>query len=343
MRREGAKVPEITADAATVAKKKQSGVPILYLLIAGIVIALFAVCDVVKYENYTDGWVFLRPGNILNILNQVSTNAIIAFGMTLAIVITGIDLSVGSVVGLVGVVLCKLMIDHGVGLAAAVGVSLALGLIVGLLNGYIVAYFRIPAFVATLASMIVIRGLALLLVNGNPIFNADESFLYMGNGMLGGILPMPVFIMILVAIPFFYLTKRSIWGRRIYALGGNEEAATLAGVNVFRTKLLVFALCGLVAAISGVVHASRLGSGQPIAGEGYELDAITACVIGGTNMNGGYGTIAGTLMGAVLIGLINNGMNLLDISPYWQLILKGCIILVAVIIDCNYADKKRRA
>lgn len=333
-------MPSTTAGALPV-RKKSGGVPVLHILTLGVVALLFIVCDVLKYENYTDGWVFLRSGNILNILNQVSANAIIAFGMTLAIVITGIDLSVGSVVGLVGVVLCKLMIDHGVGLAAAVGASLALGLVIGLLNGYVVAYFRIPAFVATLGSMIIIRGLALLLVNGNPIFNAEDSFLYLGNGMLFGFVPMPVLIMLLVSIPFFYLTKYSVWGRHIYALGGNEEAATLAGVNVFRTKLLVFALCGLVAAISGVVHASRLGSGQPIAGEGYELDAITACVIGGTNMNGGYGTIAGTLMGAVLLGLINNGMNLLDISPYWQLVMKGCIILAAVIIDCNYAAKRR--
>lgn len=191
--------------------------------------------------------------------------------------------------------------------------------------------------------MIIIRGAALLMVDGVPIFNDDASFLYIGNGVLWGIIPLPVIIMILVAIPFFYMTKASIWGRRVYALGGNEEAATLAGVNVFRVKLMVFGLCGLGAAISGIVLASRLGSGQPNAGDGYELDAITACVVGGTNMNGGYGTIGGTLAGAVLIGLINNGMNLVDISPYWQLIMKGCIILAAVIIDCNYSARARAA
>ena len=341
MRREGANVSEITVGAVRPGKRrKRGGSNVLYVLIALIALALFAVCDVMRYENYTDGWIFLQSGNILNILNQVSANAVIAFGMTLAIVITGIDLSVGSVVGLSGVVLCMVMVNAGLGLFPAVLIVLAIGLAIGLVNGYIVAYFRIPAFVATLASMIVIRGLALLLVDGAPIFNADEAFLYLGNGVLFGVVPMPVAVMIVVAVPFLYLTRASIWGRRVYALGGNEEAATLAGVNVFRTKLLVFALCGLAAAISGIVHASRLGSGQPIAGEGYELDAITACVIGGTNMNGGYGTIAGTLMGAILIGLINNGMNILDISPYWQLIMKGCIILAAVIIDCNYAAKR---
>lgn len=328
MRREGANVTDRIANN------------VLYILIFLIAASLFVACDVMRYENYTDGWIFLRSGNVLNILNQVSTNAIIAFGMTLAIVITGIDLSVGSIVGLSGVVLCMLMMNAGLGLFPAAVIVLATGLAIGLVNGYIVAFFRIPAFVATLASMIVIRGLALLLVDGTPIFNADESFLYLGNGVLFGIVPMPVVVMIIVALPFFHMTRKTVWGRRIYALGGNEEAATLAGVNVFRTKLLVFALCGLAAAISGIVHASRLGSGQPIAGEGYELDAITACVIGGTNMNGGYGTIAGTLMGAILIGLINNGMNILDISPYWQLVMKGIIILAAVVVDCNVSSKR---
>ncbi|MCD8352271.1 MAG: ABC transporter permease [Planctomycetaceae bacterium] len=334
-------MPESMISSSRSRKRSGSGIPMLYVLIIGIALLLFVVCDLARYENYTGGWVFFQSGNVLNILNQVSTNAIIAFGMTLAIVITGIDLSVGSVVGLSGVILCTMMIDYGIGLLPSLLVVLALGLGIGLLNGYIIAFFRIPAFVATLASMIIIRGAALLLVNGVPIFNDDPAFLYLGNGILFGFLPMPVAIMILVAIPFVYMTKKTIWGRRVYALGGNEEAATLAGVNVFRVKLMVFGLCSLGAAISGIVHASRLGSGQPIAGEGYELDAITACVIGGTNMNGGYGTIAGTLMGAVLIGLINNGMNLLDISPYWQLILKGCIILVAVIIDCNYSSRRR--
>lgn len=328
MRREGANVTDRIANN------------VLYILIFLIAASLFVACDVMRYENYTDGWIFLQSGNVLNILNQVSTNAIIAFGMTLAIVITGIDLSVGSIVGLSGVVLCMLMMNAGLGLFPAAVIVLATGLAIGLVNGYIVAFFRIPAFVATLASMIVIRGLALLLVDGTPIFNADESFLYLGNGVLFGIVPMPVVVMIIVALPFFHMTRKTVWGRRIYALGGNEEAATLAGVNVFRTKLLVFALCGLAAAISGIVHASRLGSGQPIAGEGYELDAITACVIGGTNMNGGYGTIAGTLMGAILIGLINNGMNILDISPYWQLVMKGIIILAAVVVDCNVSSKR---
>ncbi len=340
MRREGVKVPDIAVKSPVAGVRRKAGKPVLYGLIAAIVLALFVVCDVLRYENYTSGWIFLQPGNVLNILNQVSTNAIIAFGMTLAIVITGIDLSVGSVVGLAGVVLCMLMVNAGLGLVPAILIVLVIGLAIGLVNGYVVAWFRIPAFVATLGSMIVIRGIALLLVDGTPIFNPDDAFLFIGNGMLFGLVPMPVAIMVVVAIPFFYMTKKSIWGRRIYALGGNEEAAALAGVNVFRTKLLVFALCGLGAAVSGMVHASRLGSGQPIAGEGYELDAITACVIGGTNMNGGYGTIVGTLLGAILIGLINNGMNLLDISPYWQLVMKGAIILVAVIIDCNYSSRR---
>ncbi|MCD8138470.1 MAG: ABC transporter permease [Planctomycetaceae bacterium] len=329
-------MPEVTKslDAADSPSFK-NGWSALHILILLIAVGLFAVCDVMQYQNYTDGWVFLSAGNILNILNQVSTNAIIAFGMTLTIVITGIDLSVGSVVALSGVVLCTLFVDYGVSLPACIGVVVAMGLGIGLLNGFIIAWFKIPAFVATLVSMIVIRGAALLIVDGVPIFNDDDTFLFLGNGLVAWTVPVPVVVMILVAVVYFYLTKFTIWGRRIYALGGNEEAALLAGVNVFRTKLLVFALCSVGAAVAGIILASRLGSGQPNAGDGYELDAITACVVGGTNMNGGYGTIVGTMAGAVLIGLINNGMNLLDISPYWQLIMKGCIILAAVIIDCN--------
>jgi ribose transport system permease protein len=336
-------VPEATPSATETSDAGRGfGVPPLPLLIVLIAGGLFLACDLLKYENYTGGWVFLSSGNALNILNQVSTNAIIAFGMTLAIVIAGIDLSVGSVVALTGVALCRLSVDYSVHLGASIPVVLGLGLAIGLLNGFVVAWFKIPAFVATLASMIVFRGTALLLVDGIPIFNSDEAFLFIGNGMILGAVPVPVLVMVLAALPFVYLTRCSIWGRRVYALGGNEEAAVLAGVNVFRVKLMVFALCGLAAALSGVILASRLGSGQPNAGDGYELDAITACVVGGTNMNGGYGAIGGTLAGAVLIGLINNGMNLMDVSPYWQLIMKGCIILAAVIIDCNYSGGRTR-
>lgn len=310
----------------------------IHFLIAGITAALFVTCDLFGFNNYAGDWVFLSQGNIMNILNQVSTNAIIAFAMTLAIIILGIDLSVGSVVALSGVVLCLLTVEYSVPFYLAMPMALALGLAIGLANGFFVARFGIPAFVVTLASMIIVRGLALLLVDGIPIFNADDAFLFIGNGVLFGILPMPVAIMIVIAVPFFYLTRSSIWGRRIYAVGGNEEAARLAGINVFRTRLLVYALTGLTAAVSGVILASRLGSGQPNAGDGYELDAITASIIGGTNLNGGVGTMGGTLAGAILIGIINSGMNSLGISPYWQLIMKATIILVAVIIDCNQDD-----
>lgn len=311
-------------------------IPPIYFLITIITLGLFLACDVFGVNNYTDGWVFISRGNVMNILNQVSTNAIIAFAMTLAIVILGIDLSVGSIVALSGVVLCLLTIESSIPLWLALAVVLLLGLGIGVLNGFIIAWFNLPAFVVTLAAMIVVRGLALLLVDGIPIFNPDEAFLYIGNGMLFGFIPLPIAIMAAIAAPFAYLTRESIWGRRVYATGGNEEAARLAGINVFGVKLLVYGLSGLMAAVSGVILASRLGSGQPNAGDGYELDAITAAIIGGANLNGGVGTMGGALAGAVLIGIINNGMNSLGVSPYWQLIMKAVIILAAVTVDCNH-------
>ena len=311
----------------------------IYFLIIFLIVLLFFLCDVLKINNYTDERVFFNAGNFLNIMNQVSLNAIIAFPMTLAIIIQGIDLSVGSVAAFIGVLLCKITLGLNIPFVPAVILVLAAGILIGMLNGFIIARFNLPAFVVTLGAMIIMRGLALLLVDGIPIFNDSENFLFLGNGTLAGFIPMPVVVLFIVFISFLFFMKKTIWAKNIYAVGGNEEAARLSGVNITKVKLLVYSLSALMASLAGILLASRLGSGQPNAGDGYELDAITAAIVGGTSLSGGVGTIGGTLAGAIIIGIINTGMNTLGISPYYQLVIKGSVILAAVIIDRNIAEK----
>ena len=311
----------------------------IYFLIIFLIVLLFFLCDVLKINNYTGERVFFNAGNFLNIMNQVSLNAIIAFPMTLAIIIQGIDLSVGSVAAFIGVLLCKITLGLNIPFVPAVILVLAAGILIGMLNGFIIARFNLPAFVVTLGAMIIMRGLALLLVDGIPIFNDSENFLFLGNGTLAGFIPMPVVVLFIVFISFLFFMKKTIWAKHIYAVGGNEEAARLSGVNITKVKLSVYSLSTLMASLAGILLASRLGSGQPNAGDGYELDAITAAIVGGTSLSGGVGTIGGTLAGAIIIGIINTGMNTLGISPYYQLVIKGSVILAAVIIDRNIAEK----
>ncbi|WP_428771656.1 ABC transporter permease [Treponema sp. HNW] len=313
----------------------------IYFLIVFLIVLLFFLCDVLKINNYTGERIFLNTGNFFNIMNQVSLNAIIAFPITLAIIIQGIDLSVGSVAAFIGVLLCKITLELNIPFIPAVLIVLTAGTLIGMLNGFIIARFNLPAFVVTLGAMIIMRGLALLLVDGIPIFNDSKAFLFLGNGTLAGFIPMPVVVLLVVFVLFLFFMKKTVWAKHIYALGGNEEAAKLSGVNVTKIKLLVYSLSTLMASLAGILLASRLGSGQPNAGEGYELDAITAAIVGGTSLSGGVGTIGGTLGGAIIIGIINTGMNTLGISPYYQFIIKGSVILAAVIVDRNIAEKGR--
>lgn len=291
---------------------------------------LFILIDIFQINNYTRSWIFLNQGNILNVLYQVSINAILAFAMTQVIIINGIDLSVGSIISISGVFLCAMMVNFSVPLLPALLMTMMLGSMIGLSSGYLISKFDIPAFVITLGVMILVRGISFISVGGEPIFNDSSSFLFIGNGSLLGI-PFPIFILLLVFGLFLYLLKYSRFGLHVYALGGNEESAKLSGVRVNRIKMAVFALSGFAASISGIILSSRLGSGQPISGEGYELDAITAVILGGASFNGGVGTISGTLAGAVIIGLISNGMNLLNIQPYLQWVIKGSLILAVVV------------
>ncbi|EIM95577.1 inner-membrane translocator [Paraburkholderia hospita] len=280
---------------------------------------------------------FLTLGNLLNIVMQVSIIAILGFGMTYVLLLGDIDLSVGAVMALVGTIAAFAM-QHGLHPAFAVIVAMAAGLVLGFVNGTLTAMLTIPSFIVTVATMGVFRGLAYIMSAGVPISIDDDRFAALGNSTILGI-AIPIWVLvILLAVNHFVLSK-TVFGRKAYLAGGNREAALYSGINVRRLRIFIFMISGLMASIGGVLMTSRLYSAQPNAGLGYELDAIAAAVLGGTSLSGGYGTIAGTLIGALIIGVINNGMNLLSVPYFYQLIVKGVVILVAVCIDVQ--TKKR--
>ncbi|OON40291.1 ribose ABC transporter permease [Izhakiella australiensis] len=278
---------------------------------------------------------FFTVNNLLNILQQTSVNAIMAVGMTLVILTSGIDLSVGSLLALTGAVAASL-VGIEVNALLAVAASLALGAAVGAVTGIIVAKGKVQAFIATLVMMLLLRGATLVYTNGSPIntgFDANaDLFGWFGIGRLLGI-PVPVWLMALVFLLAWYMLHHTRLGRYIYALGGNEAATRLSGISVNRVKIVVYSLCGLLAALASTIEVARLSSAQPTAGTGYELDAIAAVVLGGTSLAGGKGRVVGTLIGALILGFLNNGLNLLSVSSYYQMIVKAAVILVAVLID----------
>ncbi|EPL9572258.1 MULTISPECIES: ribose ABC transporter permease [Providencia] len=278
---------------------------------------------------------FFTVNNLFNILQQTSVNAIMAVGMTLVILTSGIDLSVGSLLALTGAVAAS-MVGAEVNALVAVAGALALGAAIGACTGVIVAKGKVQAFIATLVMMLLLRGVTRVYTDGSPINtgfsdNAD-LFGWFGIGRPLGI-PTPVWLMIIVFAAAWYMLHHTRLGRYIYALGGNEAATRLSGINVDRIKIIVYALCGLLAALASVIEVARLSSAQPMAGNGYELDAIAAVVLGGTSLAGGKGRIVGTLIGALILGFLNNGLNLLGISSNYQMIVKAVVILLAVLVD----------
>ncbi|WP_114191477.1 ABC transporter permease [Edaphovirga cremea] len=274
---------------------------------------------------------FLTSNNLTNVARQVSINAIIAVGMTCAILTGGIDLSVGPVMALSGTVAAGLMIA-GIPVPLALLAGVAIGGVFGAINGACIAWARMPPIIVTLATMGIARGLALIYTGGYPISGLPEWFSFFGRGSIAGI-QVPILIMILVYIVAWVILNHMSFGRHVYAIGGNEEAARLSGIRVSRTKLLVYVISGITAAIAGLVLTSRLMSGQPNSGVGFELDAIAAVVLGGAAISGGKGAIIGTLVGAMMLGVLNNGLNLMGVSPYVQNVIKGGIILVAIYIS----------
>jgi len=274
---------------------------------------------------------FFSVKNGLNIAQAVSINAVIASGMTVVILTAGIDLSVGSIVAASGVA-TVLLLNGGVPTVIAALVAILVGALIGLINGAIIAYLALPAFIVTLGALTYTRGIAYSM-HGGPVQIAGESGIEsIGNGSIGGI-PMPVFIMIFVYWFFWFLLERTKFGRHVYAVGGNPQAARLSGINVKKVLMSVYVISGVTAGLAGLMFASRVRSGQVTAGVGYELDAITAVILGGTSLFGGRGRIFGTLIGALLIGVLSNGLVLLGVPIYTQLMIKGGVIILAVAID----------
>jgi ribose transport system permease protein len=280
---------------------------------------------------------FLTLSNIFNVLRQISINALIAFGMTFVILTGGIDLSVGSILALSSAITAGLM-TGGMDTTLAVLIGLMAGMAMGAVNGLIIAKGKVAPFIATLATMTVFRGLTLVYTEGKPITGLNPDFAMLGKGFFLEI-PMPVIWMVLSFVVLYFILRHTTFGRHVYALGSNEEATRLSGISTTRVKVWVYTISGLFAALSGIILASRLNSAQPTAGTAYELDAIAAVVLGGTSLAGGRGWIVGTLIGAMIIGVLDNGLNLLNVSSFYQAVVKGAVILVAVLLDRSKSNK----
>lgn len=294
-------------------------------------IVLLILCIVMAIINDR----FFTWSNLITVLRQTSINAVIATGMTFAILIGGIDLSVGSVLAICGAIAASL-ISAGMDILLVLLITLLLGLGIGIVNGLLISKGRLQPFIATLGTMTLLRGFTLVYTQGKPISSTSgiDSTLFsqIGTGYFLG-LPIPIYVMLIVLIMAYYILRHLRMGRYIYSLGSNEEATIYSGIKTDRIKLFVYGLTGFLAALAGVITTARLGSAAPTAGSGYELDAIAAVVLGGTSMSGGIGTIWGTAIGALIIGILNNALNLLQVPSYYQDVAKGIVILIAVLLD----------
>jgi ribose/xylose/arabinose/galactoside ABC-type transport system permease subunit len=293
----------------------------------GIVIAFFLICLILTILSPA----FLTRTNVLNVIRQSSIFGIMAVGMTFVILTGGIDLSVGSILAVSGAVAAGTLKGGG-DMALACALALLIGMGCGLLNGLLITIGKIAPFVVTLGMMSIARSLTLIYTNGYPISGFTGAFRFVGGGSVLS-MPFPIIVFLVTILLAWLILTQTPLGRYTYAIGGNEETVKLSGISVRFYKTLVYVISGLTSAVSALILASRLNSAEPVAGQGYELDVIASVVIGGTSLNGGRGGVWGTLVGALLISVINNGMNLLGISPYYQLLVKGIIIVGAVLLD----------
>lgn len=277
---------------------------------------------------------FLAMNNIMNVLQQISVNGLIALGMTFVILTAGIDLSVGSILALSGMVL-GMMILSGVNEVLAILIVLVLGAVLGFTNGFFISKVKLEPFIVTLATMTMFRGITLIISDGIPAMGVTASapiLDFLSQGKLFGV-PIPTIIFLVVFLVLMVLLQNTVFGKGVYAIGGNEEVARLSSVPTDKIKTSVYVISGIMSAFAGIILTSRLSSSQPTAGVGFELDAIAAVVIGGTSLAGGRGRIFGTLIGVLIIGVINNGLNIMGVSAFYQQFIKGLIILIAVVLD----------
>ncbi|MEZ8635872.1 ABC transporter permease [Vibrio cyclitrophicus] len=313
----------------------------------GIIFAFLFLCLAVsvlgQYFVKMGAWdsnYFLTQGNFLSILRQVSINGILAIGMTFVIIIAGVDLSVGSVLALSGIVAARFVTKSD---AMAIGnfdsaillpfiIAITIGALCGLVNGYVISKFKLQAFIVTMGMLSAARGMTMLTTDGNPVSSLERDFRVIGNSYVLGI-PTPVIIFGVIFVVAWVLLNKTLFGRYVFAVGGNEKSARTSGIDVDKVKIAVYTLCGVLAAIAGLILTARTGSAQTNAGFAYELDAIAAVVIGGTSMAGGIGTLTGTLFGVLIIGVMNNGLDLLGVQSYYQQIIKGILIVSAVMLD----------
>lgn len=306
----------------------------------GILIGLAALMAIVSLFSES----FFTASNMWNILRQISTNALLAFGMTFVILIGGIDLSVGPLLAFSGVFAAYVMGTLGWPIWAAIAGSIILSSMVGMLNGVIVTKTGIAPFVVTLSVQQIFRGFAILLANGAPIRIRDQAFINIGTTYIGPVAFPVIYMVVIMALCYVVLNKTQ-FGRHIYALGGNKTAARFAGIRTQRIEVMVYALSGFLAGVAGIVLAARMTAGVPATGDGYECDAIAAVVLGGASFTGGIGTIGGTLIGAIIIGVLNNGLNMLNVASFWQYVAKGVVILLAVMVDVlrkQSKDKRKK-
>lgn len=307
-------------------KKKGRGLAAMReLVMLFVLIAMFGVLSLLSPA-------FAKPGNIINIFKQTAINGILATGMACAILVGGFDLSVGSTVGLAGVV-AALLAQGDYPIIVPIAAAVLIGVLAGLINGAAIAYLGIPAFVVTLGTQSIIRGVAYIASGGKPVFGVTSAYEKIAGGRLFDTVPYLVIYYIVIVLLIGLVLTKFVYGRRIYAVGGNAQAASVSGINVKFVRMSAYVLCGLLAGVAGMLLTSRTVSGSPTTGDGYELDAIAACVIGGFSMDGGAGKWYGMIIGALVLSVISNGLDILGVASYYQLIIKGFIVILAVFLD----------
>ncbi|HEY8889097.1 MAG TPA: ribose ABC transporter permease [Clostridium sp.] len=284
---------------------------------------------------------FLSVGNIFNVLRQVAIVAIVAAGMQFVILTGGIDLSVGSILAFAGAISASVMVKTN-SLFLAIVVALLVGAALGLFNGVFITKGDIPPFIVTLASMTLVRGCVLVFTDGSPIPVESSAYMFIGKGRILG-MPFPIIILALTFLIGFLILKYTKFGRNVFSLGGNREATRLSGINIKKTETIVYVIAGLLAGLTGLILTARLGSAQPTAGTGYELDAIAAVILGGTSLSGGQGAIFPTVVGALILGVLDNILTLMNVSPYVGSIAKGIVILLAVLADSKFKNLSLKA